>query len=327
MREQVWKKTQDNHQELMGGEQKAGRYEDAHMKEAFPVEGHAPSLLPADKEWKLVWNDEFDGFALDRSKWDFRTDFWGKHSPTFIGEEGVELDGESHLKMNLVFDGTDYYSSHMQTGALTYDTPKAEGQGGFWPFGKKPEPKFMHGFGYYEICCKLPKNDGWHAAFWLQSPSVGAHPDAAQCGVECDIMENYRQHTEGLIVCGNGWNGYGPGESKWCGHFQFPYEETPDGWHRYAVDWSPEGYTFYADGRVVGVQSPPECPVSHVEQFILVSTEVGGYNRIFEGDTSRCNQRHLGDDAYWQGRRKEAIEHAVLPDWFEVDYVRVFDRV
>ena len=41
------------------------------MKE-YKVEGHVSSFLPADKNWKLVWSDEFDGTELDRSKWDYR---------------------------------------------------------------------------------------------------------------------------------------------------------------------------------------------------------------------------------------------------------------
>ena len=28
---------------------------------------HVKSLLPAGKQWKLVWNDEFDGTELDLS--------------------------------------------------------------------------------------------------------------------------------------------------------------------------------------------------------------------------------------------------------------------
>lgn len=35
----------------------------------FEVEGHAPSFLPKG-DWELVWNDEFDGTELDRTKWD-----------------------------------------------------------------------------------------------------------------------------------------------------------------------------------------------------------------------------------------------------------------
>ena len=67
-------------------------------------------------------------------------------------------------------------------------------------------------------------------------------------------MENYRQHTEGILLCGNGWGGYGK-NSVWPGHFRFPYKETADGWHYYGVDWSEDGYSFYADGVLIGMQT------------------------------------------------------------------------
>ncbi|MFA5191294.1 MAG: DUF6259 domain-containing protein, partial [Verrucomicrobiia bacterium] len=153
------------------------------MDKKEPVAGHAPSLLPASKKWKMVWNDEFDGKKLDDSKWNYRLHYWGYPSPTFT-EEGVELDGEGHLKINLIRKGDDFRSAHLQTGSLTFDIPRDPGAKTFWPFGVKKKAKFMHKFGYYEIRCKLPKNDGWHAAFWLQSPSIGAHPNPKYCGVE-----------------------------------------------------------------------------------------------------------------------------------------------
>ena len=37
------------------------------MTASTPVEAHAPSYLPAGKNWTLVWNDEFDGDSLDES--------------------------------------------------------------------------------------------------------------------------------------------------------------------------------------------------------------------------------------------------------------------
>ena len=46
--------------------------------EASPVPGHAASNLPAGKKFKLVWHDEFDGTALDTTKWCYRTNFWGR---------------------------------------------------------------------------------------------------------------------------------------------------------------------------------------------------------------------------------------------------------
>ena len=286
--------------------------------EKYSVENHADSFLPEGKSWSLVWSDEFDGDKLDETKWNFRTYFWGRKSPTFT-DEGVVLDGDSNLHIQLIEKDGDFYSAHLQTGSLTYDMPKDSD--GFWPMGKFQPAKFMHRFGYYEIRCRLPKNPGWHAAFWLQAPGIGGHPDARYCGVETDIMENYRQHTEGLMLCGNGFGGYGK-DAVWPGHFRFPFEETEDGWHYYGVDWSRDGYTFYADGKRIGWQGPPKVPVSEVEEFILVSTECHGYHRCF-GDG-------CGDDGHggvWACRPVEALKNAVLPDEFVVDHVRVFDKV
>lgn len=288
----------------------------------YEVENHVPSYLP-EGNWKLVWNDEFDGTELDMTKWNFRLNYWGKKSPTFTDE--VVIDGESCLHIPLIFRDGVFKSAHLQTGGLTFDIPKEnDGRDTFWMFGKKVEPKFMHKYGFYEIRCKLPKNDGWHAAFWLQAPGIGSHPDPAQCGVECDIMENYLLATKGEIIAGVGYGGYGA-EEVWPGHFHVPYVETEDGWHTYAVDWSKDGYIFYFDGVEIGRQMAPEVPVSNVEQFLLVSTECHGYHRKFSNDSSDSN--FGGNADVWQGEPVPALYNAKLPDEFIVDYVRVFDRV
>lgn len=286
----------------------------------YEVKNQAPSYLP-DGNWNLVWSDEFDGTELDQSKWNFRRYFWGKLSPTFTDKVSIE-DGCLHIPL-LYEDGV-FKSAHLQTGSLTFDLPKDEDRQGFWPFGKKDEAKFMHKFGYYEIRCKLPKYTGWHAAFWLQAPGIGTHPDPAQCGVECDIMENYRQHSDGVIIGGVGYGGYGA-ESVWPGHVRVPYVETEDGWHTYAVDWSEEGYIFYFDGKEVLRQMAPEVAVSNVEQFILVSTECHGYHRCFANEVVDAGAE--GAANVWSGKPVPELYDAVLPDEFIVDYVRVFDRV
>ncbi len=285
---------------------------DVKMKKHIPFENHRESYLPEGKTWELVWADEFDGNALDETKWNFRTHFWGIKAPNYTNE-GVEVS-DGTLKINLIRDGDIFKSAHLQTGSLTFDMPRDSDR--FYPFGKRQPAKFMHKYGYYEICCKLPKHDGWHAAFWLQSPSIGAHPDPSVAGVECDIMENYRQHTENLIVCGNGWDGYGK-DQKWFGHYAFDYVETDDGWHYYGVDWSPEGYIFYADGKEVGRQMAPECAVSNVEEFILVSTETHGYLRNFDQSGEAGTSVRVS--------KPVSALYSACPDVFEVDFVRVYD--
>ena len=72
----------------------------------------------------------------------------------------------------------------------------------------------------------------------------------------------------------------------------------------------------------------PECAVSNVEQFILVSTECHGYNRAFRGEATEGELATLAGDAnVWKGKPVEILTKAVLPDSFIVDYVRVFDEV
>ena len=223
--------------------------------------------------------------------------------------------------MPLIFDNGVYKSAHLQTGSLTFDIPRDTN--GFWPFGEYKEAKFMHKFGYYEIRCKLPKNEGWHAAFWLQAPGIGSHPDPRYCGVEVDIMESYRHPSEGDIICGIGYGGYGK-NSVWPGHFNVPVESADD-FHTYAVDWREDGYIFYVDGKEVGRQMADKWAVSHVEQFILVSTECHGYHRAFSNEAEESDLSGNADT--WGGKPVDALTKAVLPDEFVVDYVRVFDRI
>ena len=60
----------------------------------FAIADHEPSLLP-DGKWTMVWNDEFDGTELDRTKWDYRLCMMGKRHPAWT-DKGVHLDGKSH---------------------------------------------------------------------------------------------------------------------------------------------------------------------------------------------------------------------------------------
>ena len=227
--------------------------------------------------------------------------------------EGVELDGNSHLRLHLLKKGDDYFSPHLQTGSLTYDIPKDSK--GFWPFGKFEQPKFMHRYGFYEVRCRHNRNAGWHAAFWLQAPGIGSTPDPRRAGIECDIMENYPLHLQGEVICGNIWGGYGKDCKAEPKHFRIPTDTSSEIWHYYGVDWSPEGYVFYADGKEVGRQ---ESPVSEVEQFILLSTECHGYRGAGFG---------MKKEPHEPGTPAPMLKKAQLPDYFEVDFVRVFDQV
>ena len=68
----------------------------------FSISGHEASLLP-DGKWELVWNDEFDGSELDRSKWDYRLNMMGKRFPGWT-DKGVHLDGNSNAVFSILLE-------------------------------------------------------------------------------------------------------------------------------------------------------------------------------------------------------------------------------
>ncbi len=283
----------------------------------YEVEAHEHSLLPEGKEWKLVWSDEFDGeagSAPDESKWNYRTKYWGVKADQFT-EKGVELDGKGNVVFRPVVEDGMVKSAQLQTCGNSFDEldlggaikNRIEGENGdnpwgqveIWPLGRFPEQKFMHRYGYYEARVKLQKGHFWWSAFWIQSPSIGASGNPAFCGVESDIMEYFVQDE---ITTGNIFGGYGK-DFKEDARVRYQLKNADAEYHRFGLEWNEDGYVFYCDGVETARSTGP---VSQVEQFVLLSTEIQGY---------RLN------------RRKTTWTEEELSDRFICDYVRVFDEV
>lgn len=290
------------------------------MKE-YKVEGHVSSYLPKDKNWKLIWADEFDGPELDRTKWDFRLNYWGKKAVAFT-DEGIKFDGNSNIELHRVERDGYYVSPHLQTGEMSFDAPKDRGDKNtwdntVWPLGTLKPAKFKHRFGYYEVRCKFQKNPlDWWSAFWLQSPSIGTSYDPEWSGIESDIMEHMKP---GEATTGNIYGGYASQFTD-DGRVTYSLKDTEDGYHIFAMYWSPTEYVFYCDGEAV---SRANAHVSQVPQFILLSTEVRGYRK---GEGLKIGEKVTKADGLDIVERVEDKKE-FIDDAFIVDYVRVFDEV
>ncbi len=271
------------------------------MRKMYPVNNHAASLLPEEKDWKLVWNDEFDGETLDETKWSYRLHLMGMRHETFC-DDAVYLDNESNLVFKVIEKGGEFCSSQLQTGENYIDRPSKKNNFGkfTWPIAKLSTPKFMHKFGYYECRCKLQKKKGWWSAFWLQSPMPGSTLNPALSGVEVDIMESF---DPGEVVHNIHWNGYGEDHLN-AGREAYKLTDTDDGYHIFGLLWNKDGYKFYVDG--VEEWNVPG-PVSETEQFIIISTECKGYRAV--------------------ERKKDEEWAECVDDEFVVDYIRVYDEV
>src|ERR1700761_647337 len=83
----------------------------------------APATRPsiqAPAGWKLVWNDEFDGTQIDRTKWDFDQGGrgWGNNELEFYTnrpENAYVRDGMLHIRANKEsYKGAQYTSARLK---------------------------------------------------------------------------------------------------------------------------------------------------------------------------------------------------------------------
>ena len=288
-----------------------------------PVRGAAPSLLPEGAKLALAWHDEFDGDRLDEAKWSYRTNFWGRPASWFARPEDgcVEvMDGTCRMRPKKLADGR-VVSPQLQTGELVWDRLR-DGKTGFWPYAKMDRPKFAQCYGYFECRCRLQRERGWWSAFWMQSETQGACLDPARAGIEHDIMECFnpghpKQHHFH-------YNGYGvdhvvfKAEREHGDDPEWYYSVDPDLFHTFGLLWEPDGYTVFIDGKQAGYKVGTDASyseaVSHVPEFILLTTEVNGGR-----DSRKTGKDYSKDPA--------VVSLVEKSDLFEVDFVRVYSLV
>lgn len=117
------------------------------------------------------------------------------------------------------------------------------------------------------------------------------------------LIENHiipKLGSTSTATTGNIMGGYGK-QYREEGRVNYDLKETSDGWHYFGMNWQPDGYVFYCDGEEV---SRCNDNVSHVPQFILLTTEVQGY----------------------RSNNPKRVEGTFVDDAFIVDFVRVFDK-
>jgi len=160
--------------------------------------------------------------------------------------------------------------------------------------GVRSKGRFEHAFGYYEIRCKLPKQAGHWPAFWLFCDGVKKVGNAGRDGTEIDIMESPFRGREEINLALH-WDGYGKEHRTEYKRVRVP--GLDEGFHTFGLHWKRDEYVFYADGKEVW--RTKAGGIAQVPNYVKITEEVGRWG---------------GD-----------IRKATLPDYFVVDYVRVYD--
>jgi len=257
----------------------------------------ALGLKEAQPGQYLVWSDEFDGTAIDTSKWHFEVFgscwdnvHWNTNSPNnariadgklqIIARRDSAQTSEEKAK---ACDGVNLYTS-----AYMVTQDKVD-----WRYGR------------IEALIKLPNvGQGFVPAFWMKPASemYGWWPYSGSI----EIME----HPTNEVM-----NIYGTIDSKMHSFLGIGYPETysiqvPDaetGFHLYAIDWTADQIDFSVDGNIyftylnehTGFEAWPfDQPF-----YIILDVAVGGG---------------------WVGNPDI---NTVFPAIMEVDYVRVYQKL
>ena len=213
---------------------------------AIAAQPEKDTLPPASagKTWKLVWHDEFDGTALDTSKWEVMPDAPRKGG--WWMRKAVSLDGKGHLVIRTLKEGDRYLDGCVRT-----------------------KGKFEHSFGYYVARVKLQKQPGHWSAFWIMGDGVGKVGSGGREGTEIDIYE--KPWLDDRVQHTLHWDGYGKDHKSKGKVVKVP--GVMEGWHTFGLWWKPDEYVFYVDGKETW--RTKASGVCQVPEYMKLSDEIG----------------------------------------------------
>lgn len=186
----------------------------------------------------LIWQDEFDGVAVDTAKWSFQigdgTAFgipgWGNNEQQYYRAENATVAaGELTITAKQEnFGGKSYTSSRMRTIGL-----------GDWTYGR------------FETRAKLPSGQGLWPAFWMLSSDPSTYGFWPASG-EIDILESKGANPETIYTTLHYGTSYALGGNGSTFQSNTTVLANPaSNFHTYAVEWEPSQFRWYIDGVLV----------------------------------------------------------------------------
>lgn len=217
------------------------------------------SSMIEDKNWQLVWQDEFNvEGAPDATKWTYQTGGggWGN----------AELQTYTDLPANIVVEDG-FLKITAQKNGDTFTSARINTKG-----------LFEQEYGRFEASIKMPWGPGIWPAFWLLGADIDQKP-WPQCG-EIDIMEYKGQEPNRIhgTIHGPGLFGGNPITKT----FGLENARFDTDFHLFAVESSEGTIDFYVDNTLYNRITKAEVESKGGEWvydhpfFILLNLAVGG---------------------------------------------------
>jgi len=258
---------------------------------------------PGDGEWVKTFDDEFDGSAIDYSKWNiYGHNYWDKRTH-FTKDNLILKDGKVILRYE---KKTGYHNDDpddKQTGKTDYACGFLNTYG-----------KWTQRYGYFESRMKLPKAPNLWPAFWLMpdrgktgykghyrtGTALQPGVDTGNGGMEFDIVEQLSGWGVYRYNIGMLWDGYGKG-GKATGNTMNYVRPDKDGYITAGLLWTPGSAIYYCNGKEVLRWENPR--ISDEQEYIMYDMVTGGWDHTLP-----------------------QLDDSKLPDDFVIDYVRVWQR-
>ncbi|MEJ2858465.1 MULTISPECIES: family 16 glycosylhydrolase [unclassified Saccharothrix] len=252
----------------------------------------APPAQAADPApLAVTFADEFNGPAgtrVDAGKWNTEVGDNGgnnrEHQYYTTSASNAALDGAGNLVITARKENPANYNCWY--GRCLYTSARIN-----------TSAKFTTTYGRVEARMKMPRGKGIWPAFWMLGQDIGSvgWPNSG----EIDIMEflGHQQNTVYGTIHGPGYSGAGGIGMAYNG------PNFADGFHTFAIDWTPQGIAWSVDGYVYQRRTPADLGgkqwVFNKPFFIILNLAVGGE---------------------WPGYPDAST---VFPQQFVIDYVRV----
>lgn len=209
------------------------------------------------KKGKLLWEENFDGTALNESVWNFEL---GNGCPNICGwgnNERQEYTNTNHA---------------VKDGYLTITAKKEGDKYTSTRITTRDKKEFK--YGYIEARAKIPTGQGIWPAFWMLGSNIGevGWPKSG----EIDILEYIGKEPDMVFTSLHTQDSHG----QTINTKKTEIKDIEEGFHTYAINWTKDKIEFFVDGKPVYTFAPKDKTVEvwPFDQpfYFLINVAVGG---------------------------------------------------
>ena len=237
---------------LIGNPDATGNLPDDMLTElTVDDETNSDGYTPAG--WKMIWNDEFSGNALDTNKWNVIEGYlleednidtfgWGNQELEWYSKDNVKVEN-GLLNIHMKKDKKTFYAKG--------DTAHANGRTAEYSSGKiTTQNNFSVKYGRVDVRAKFPSGNGIWPAVWML-PNDNLYGAWAYSG-EIDIAEG-RGRVPNKVFGAMHYGGAWPNNLNTSDLLDITADgkkktDTTD-WHVYSVVWENDNIKVYCDGK------------------------------------------------------------------------------